>query len=135
MLKRVLQNEELSTMNGDFKWSTQNTNQKEFITKKIFFTLLKMVMPTGIIIVHSERLPVWTLVLWVYPSVIKVFPGLKLNTQSLLRGPSPSEMVTGNLDRKKHQLICLVHSLHFSSYWMKCQYLSVPTLNSLKCVA
>lgn len=58
-----------------------------------FFTLLKMVMPTGIIIVSSKGASNMNSS-FVYHSVIKICPGLKLSTQNLLERAFPSQMVT-----------------------------------------
>lgn len=83
----------------------------------IFFTLLKMVMPTGIIIVHSIKASSMNSSFVGLSLSHKSFPWFKIkHSKSVKRAISFRDGDRGNLDRKKHQLICLVHSLHFSSY-------------------
>lgn len=131
MLRFISMNINLLGDMFDTEWVSVMT-----VCSLIFFTLLKMFMPTGIIIVHSVKASSMNSSFVGLSLSHKSFPWVKIkHSKSVKRAFSFRDGDTGNLYRKRHQLICLVQTLYFSSYWMKCQCLSASTLNSLKCVA
>lgn len=80
-----------------------------------FFRLLEMVMPTGIILVSSVRAANMNSSFVGLSLRHKNLPWVKIKyTKSVRESFSFTDGDRGNLYRKKHQSIHLVHSLHLA---------------------